>query len=263
MSCSVCHREKPVVARGLCNACYQRWQKRGTTDYAPQRVRGVCSVNGCGMPHRSRGFCRLHYERLLSSGDPDQTKRPDDWGAKTKHPLYHRWAHMMRYASTHPIVPEWRDFLTFAADIGEPPDAKAKLFVADDSKPLGPQNMVWKHSITERVEGEDDSTYKARRSRVYRRIHKEQMSGYDLKRHYGMSPAAKEEMLNQQERKCAICRCDESMSIKGRRVGLAVDHCHGSGNVRGLLCYQCNTGLGAFKDDPGLLWAAMQYLISA
>ena len=56
-----------------------------------------------------------------------------------------------------------------------------------------------------------------------------------------------------QDGKCAICR---QVCIKA----LAVDHCHKTGKIRGLLCMRCNTALGMFKDDPALLLKAIEYL---
>ena len=71
---------------------------------------------------------------------------------------------------------------------------------------------------------------------------------------YGLS----EEQLSELEARdpvCAICGSDMS----GDR-NKAVDHCHETGRVRGLLCRSCNTGLGNFKDDPKRLRAAIRYL---
>lgn len=250
MSCSVCHREIKVVARGLCNACYQRWQKRGTTDYAPQRVRGICSVKGCGKPHAARGLCDLHHQRLLNTGDPEKTKRPDDWGAKVNHPLYHRWYNMVRYRGVYPVAEEWCDFLTFVADIGEPPKY-AKIFAADDTRPIGPQNYVLKRSITERAEGEDEATYQRRRSKAYRRVSKERYQDYARKKNYGLTPGEFDAMRDAQNGACAICK---------EPGPLCVDHCHDTGAVRGLLCHMCNRGLGLFKDSEKRLQEAIEYL---
>lgn len=52
---------------------------------------------------------------------------------------------------------------------------------------------------------------------------------------------------------CGICGFFEA----GEMV---IDHCHGSGGVRGTLCHPCNVSIGHFKDDPELLEKAAQYL---
>lgn len=46
----------------------------------------------------------------------------------------------------------------------------------------------------------------------------------------------------------------------GRLIRLAIDHCHTSGKVRGLLCSQCNTILGMAQDNPAVLQGLIAYL---
>jgi hypothetical protein len=69
-------------------------------------------------------------------------------------------------------------------------------------------------------------------------------------------------MLVNQNYVCAIC--GESETCKDSRINkprsLAVDHCHQSGKVRGLLCTTCNKSLGGFKDNSVLLQKAINYL---
>ena len=72
---------------------------------------------------------------------------------------------------------------------------------------------------------------------------------------YGLSPAEYDRLLALQGGRCAICRGRP----KSKR--LAVDHDHGSGAVRGLLCSQCNAeALGALHDSVELAWNAFAYL---
>lgn len=76
-----------------------------------------------------------------------------------------------------------------------------------------------------------------------------------LKQRYNLSQAAYLDMLAQQGGVCAICRTPPTDARP-----LCVDHCHKSGSVRKLLCDRCNRGLGAFRDNPEILRAALEYL---
>ncbi len=83
-----------------------------------------------------------------------------------------------------------------------------------------------------------------------------------LKYRYKLSIEEFEYLRQEQEGKCAICRNELEIhpdsSVRTKKV--AVDHCHETGKVRGLLCSNCNTGLGMFKDNHELLQAASEYL---
>jgi Recombination endonuclease VII len=77
-----------------------------------------------------------------------------------------------------------------------------------------------------------------------------------LKKKYDITPERFDEMVAEQNGRCAICGGESN----GKR--LHVDHCHETGKVRSLLCYGCNSGLGSFKDNIGRVIAALQYLQS-
>jgi len=79
-------------------------------------------------------------------------------------------------------------------------------------------------------------------------------------RQYDITLEAFDELLARQRGGCAICGAVQS--AKGRK-SLSVDHDHATGEVRGLLCSRCNTGIGMFRDEPALLAAAIRYLEAA
>lgn len=56
---------------------------------------------------------------------------------------------------------------------------------------------------------------------------------------------------------CSICGLHEHE----HHQKLAVDHCHKTNKIRGLLCSNCNQGLGKFQDDVNLLEKAKEYLL--
>ena len=78
-----------------------------------------------------------------------------------------------------------------------------------------------------------------------------------FKRQYGITVEDYDRMLEAQGGGCAVCDVKEP---GGRTKYFAVDHCHGTGRVRGLLCTKCNRGLGLFNDDTARLLAAANYL---
>ena len=74
---------------------------------------------------------------------------------------------------------------------------------------------------------------------------------YHLTRRYGITAAEADYLLEQQQGLCAICNAAPAVHV---------DHDHETGAVRALLCFNCNGGVGQFKDDPLLLHAAAYYV---
>lgn len=71
----------------------------------------------------------------------------------------------------------------------------------------------------------------------------------------GLSEVKLQRMLEEQEGLCKICQRPQI----GRKR-LAIDHCHETRKVRGLLCTKCNVGLGMFGDSVERLRRAISYL---
>ena len=77
-----------------------------------------------------------------------------------------------------------------------------------------------------------------------------------LRYKYGIGIDEYDRLLLQQGNKCYICWTKKCST--GRRF--AVDHDHKTGKVRGLLCRDCNKGIGLFKDNPSFLSRAAAYV---
>ena len=76
----------------------------------------------------------------------------------------------------------------------------------------------------------------------------------DARVKYGIEFEDYQRMYSEQEGKCSIC------SVEADRLN--IDHCHTTGKVRGLLCWDCNVAIGKFKDNVALLQQAIHYLQS-
>ena len=87
---------------------------------------------------------------------------------------------------------------------------------------------------------------------------KEKAKDSDYKRKYGISYAEYGYMLSQQGGGFAICEVPFSEAQRGV---LFVDHCHKTGNFRGLLCQNCNTAIGLLQDNPLFCTKAAEYLL--
>lgn len=75
-------------------------------------------------------------------------------------------------------------------------------------------------------------------------------------KNYGITLDDYNDMFTSQNGCCKICKTHQSELPRS----LAVDHCHETNKVRGLLCDKCNRGLGHFNDDIDLLTKAIKYI---
>lgn len=81
-----------------------------------------------------------------------------------------------------------------------------------------------------------------------------------LKRKYGIDLAAFDVMLTNQGHVCAICKLPESEIPHNKGQPWQVDHCHTTGQVRGILCFPCNFAIGLLKDDKAIIMNALNYI---
>jgi hypothetical protein len=93
------------------------------------------------------------------------------------------------------------------------------------------------------------------RKKKYRLENKDKIRADNKKRNPGWDIDRYNQYVELQGNRCAICGTD--------KPGLSdwcADHCHTENKARGLLCVQCNAGLGYFKDNPEYLQSAIDYL---
>lgn len=89
----------------------------------------------------------------------------------------------------------------------------------------------------------------------------EYLKAYSLKKKYhlkvyGMTLEDYNQMLEEQNHSCAICKVHKDTLTRA----LSVDHCHNNGTVRGLLCSRCNIALGFVDDSVETLASMIEYL---
>lgn len=93
-------------------------------------------------------------------------------------------------------------------------------------------------------------------TKKYKKEKVSEVKNIRLKKAYNISNDEYNIILLNQNNSCAICEKHKSNFNKE----LSVDHCHNSNKIRGILCNDCNVGLGFFKDDIRLFKKAINYL---
>jgi hypothetical protein len=124
--------------------------------------------------------------------------------------------------------------------------------------PLRKANIDNRHNSCKGCEGE--------RKKKYKQTSEQWWLG-EIKRKFGITQIDYNALLESQNRSCAICNIhlDEYKGVygKGKKVErFSIDHCHSTGKIRGLLCFNCNLMLGHAKDSQETLASAIMYLQS-
>lgn len=192
----------------------------------------VCTIEGCGRPHKSRGWCQTHYARWMRGVEPigpiktRERNKPDECIEEDCHePVKSKGLCKMHYQ---------------------------RLLRHGHTKYLNRKKPAKECMI----DGCDNHLYaKGLCNAHYVKQRKWQDQGVDAHRY--------QEMLRKQNCVCAICGQPERAPDKasGKTKDLAIDHCHKTGAIRALLCSNCNRALGLFNDDPELLAKARSYVL--
>jgi hypothetical protein len=163
------------------------------------------------------------------------------------------WKNLNRFNS----VLGWKNFEQFCGDVTGIPKTRYAMAPIDPERPIGPGNFKWSLPVDSEVSTRDGLV-------AYHRANFEANSSYHrhkhLKKEYGADIGYERKLLVEQEGKCAICRKPEELTRNSGQRRLSLDHDHDTKALRGLLCGNCNHGLGYFDHNPDHLRAAADYI---
>ncbi len=246
-TCSVDGCTNKHKGRGFCATHLMAW-RRNSPD-APR-----CSVDSCSNAAWSRGLCTKHYQRQRVHGDPLVTLVPNRGlgpygGAVCAIDGCGRPRKGIEWCSLH---------YTRFHKYGDPlAIMRAEAYDGGATKwcPACKQDV----SVDKFYTRHRDGTALASRCHDCKPASwtPEQQRRANLRKCYGISPEEYDALLASQGGGCAICGSTEP--AKGKRY-MPVDHCHGTGAVRGILCGNCNMAIGLLADDPERLILAAAYL---
>ena len=232
--------------RNLCRRCYEDKNIRllyptrdGRAITEEEKSRKGCAVKGCDEPHKANAYCVFHNGKFTKFGDPlgehpNETKRKERLARNQKLSL----------------------------------DGLRECFDCEGALPFASftsNRGTW--------DGSDLCTYCRDCARIRSDRYKEQYPwvvkyqtwASHIKENYNATPDDYCRMWVEQDGCCRICKGWYKGKTNGGEECLtfAIDHCHTTNRIRGLLCRNCNTGLGHFRDDTATLQEAINYLREA
>jgi hypothetical protein len=165
------------------------------------------------------------------------------------------WARMVDQFPDH----LWPSMDAFIAEVGLPEKRNRKLVPIAADVPIGPGNFAW--ALPEIGDFDTRSTTgRNDYGKAYRNANPLLYREKELRKKFNIGLEQYEEMFKAQGGVCAICGQTETAVRGGKDLWLAVDHCHQTGALRGLLCSNCNRGIGCFGDDRERMSNAIRYI---
>jgi hypothetical protein len=212
--------DRPVTCRGWCKKHYSRWRKTGTIDDPPPRK--IIDPNSLRLCPKCGEYSPASewYQRSATCRACSLAQRREHYAANRE-----RIKTIMREK--------------YATDPERFRRVKRES-TARTREAVNARQRAWWAARGAQLAAEQHQADPRKRK------------NFHLKRRYGITIEQYDQMCERQGGACAICH--ESPKI------LYVDHCHVTGQVRGLLCNTCNTAMGSLRDEPLLAYRAALYL---
>lgn len=236
--CSVDECLAAVRAKRLCERHYKSSRKYGDpleVDHRKKRKSDPlqqCSVEYCRAPISLPGYCSRHYTSKVTKGS----------AVAIDVDVFFTGDPLTRTCKKCKEVKDASDFYTRSGRVSEERDGACKSCIYRQSRAYiqaSKESEVFA-DISNPVVPYSKINHKATYSKVLRM--------------YGLDGVKVKERIHAGE-PCEMCQ--------GKTAKMAIDHCHDTGAVRGLLCGNCNTGLGLLGDTVESLERAIKYLKKA
>lgn len=224
----------PASGRGLCSRHYQYYRYHGSLDeVAPRPESQTCEHCGQTFDPKRRRYGAMYCSKRCNDNARTARKRATrgmraEVCAQCGIALPVDRRSDTRFCSTR-CGQNWRNAQTGARTLAE--KAASGRICRGCGDPIAPERPA-------------SALYCSEACKIASRRHET----------YGLTKHELDVLLDQHE-VCAIC-----LSSDWGQKGPQVDHDHATGRVRGVLCNNCNNGLGRFRDDPALLLEAVAYL---
>jgi len=286
-SCEAKGCEFPSYVKGFCQKHYGRLRKYGDANAVIKSPKGVysgCKVDGCEKKHSSKGYCNIHYSSFIKYGDPLVTRQSRKrmythctvQGCSREHEGKGFCAmHLGRFRKYGTPTPDMKFPTARGENLSDGHQKKCsncgkkKLNSEFHTSNSRPDKLTIYCKECTSILGKARYSNPEKRNRILSRgkAWREQNPESDVRKHlrrkYGMTLEQYNFLFEKQKGLCALCRKPETTKRNSKSDSperLAVDHCHDTGRIRGLLCFKCNTAVGSIGDDEESARRVVEYL---